>query len=199
MREEKMKKYFVFLCCLLFAVLFISCSKSKDGNSGSSASRIPVAISNEGNSSSNSPQNPGNPQSIPGTPTPSTSTNMFVDLKNGSVIAVEVTNLENDKYRLVFKLDGTSEVVKIDMAGAQYTTDDMKSKAKQLGTIKEGYNNMYQMYISAVCDVSNNLFLCFFCGTDINCVDTNNKNSKNYMGDISINTFTSCKTKLFII
>jgi hypothetical protein len=160
MREEKMKKYFVFLCYLLFAVLFISCGK--DENSGSPASRPPVVTSsNDG--SSNSPKNPDNPASTTDIqPVADPFPNMLTNLQVGDKIGLKITSIGTGKYELSFKHESSQKEIKMDIDCLDGRVD--VDKARQLGNIKD----VEKVYVSVVKD-NNAKYVIFFYGDNSSC------------------------------
>jgi hypothetical protein len=100
--DEKMKKYFMFLFCLLVAVLFVSCSQKGKPSAGSSSGRTPTPQSTDNSNNSNESEviDPNVPAQVQSSTAPANnSTN--INLEEGDTIKIEdwatISNFKTEK------------------------------------------------------------------------------------------------------
>jgi hypothetical protein len=185
-REEKMKRCFVFVFCLLVTVLLVSCGKK--GPDGGVSRHSEVVSNADGSGGSSSPDSgqptdakPARTNNGDGASGSKATTvyqlvdsNMFVDLRDGEKIFVsEINYLEGGgKVNLVLCRDGgTPQKVNVVLISAIYDSDnsaDIRSKVHLLGNIQGG-KNVY--VVSATKDKDTSKFLLFFYGDNIHCIE----------------------------
>jgi hypothetical protein len=136
MREEKMKKYFVFVFCLLFAALFVSCDVNKKFKKAPEAN---IQNSEDGQGST------------PGTDEDSTdslsgeegkgSTPVSTPVKTGSKVTINwgslgsgANNSSHSDIIVSFNVDGTLKKVTIPW---NKNDDTNSATSKKIGTYKE--------------------------------------------------------------